>query len=152
MKTKTFQRISCCNLIFVMLIICVFSVMVLGERQTRAEAVTLNAPTEITSNSMTLSWTESTDAEFSAYKLYRDTQSPVTASSKLVTTINVSSTLSFTDTGLKERTTYFYRIYIVNTSGFSNGSNEVNGTTLNEVPTAVTLNEPMQITIYSITT
>ena len=151
MKTKTFQRISCCNLIFVMLIICVFSVMVLGERQTRAEAVTLNAPTEITSNSMTLSWTESTDAEFSAYKLYRDTQSPVTASSKLVTTINVSSTLSFTDTGLKERTTYFYRIYIVNTSGFSNGSNEVNGTTLNEVPTAVTLNEPMQITIYSIT-
>lgn len=140
----------------IVLLIFLSTIISIGEHQSRNSAetpvaVNLKKPTNITTDSMVLSWTKSKDVNFSAYKLYRDTKPKVGQSSTLVTTVNIISILSFQDTSLHERTTYYYKVYVQNKNGSSNGSNEVNGTTKNKAPTAITLFEPSILTKNSIT-
>lgn len=156
MRIKYLSHVIMLVLGILVLSVCLSSIVGLGERQSGGPdkspvAVILNKPTNITSESMILSWTQSKDADFSAYRLYRDIKPMVNQSSSLVTTINIISTLSFQDTGLSERTTYYYRTYVVNKNDSVNGSNEVNGTTKNKAPAGITLKQPSIITKNSIT-
>jgi hypothetical protein len=93
-------------------------------------AVSLNPITQVTSDSITLNWTRSTDDHFTAYKIYRDTQSGVDAiTSVLAGSVTDQATTVFTDTDLPAATTFWYAVYVVNDLDEGTKSNEESGTT-----------------------
>ncbi len=94
------------------------------------QPVTLNVPDEVAIQSMRLSWNNVNDSDFAAYALYRSETSTVDTSSELVATITDQAATEFTDTALQARTTYYYRVYLVNTSSVYSPSNSVSATTL----------------------
>ncbi|NQU68886.1 MAG: carboxypeptidase regulatory-like domain-containing protein [Candidatus Marinimicrobia bacterium] len=96
------------------------------------DAVILNDPAEITFNSMGLSWSVSEASDFYAYQLYRGTTASVDENSILITTVTNRYTLSYSATTLTEGTEYYFRLYVVDASGQTSGSNIVNATTLVE--------------------
>ncbi|OGQ04081.1 MAG: hypothetical protein A3F82_07035 [Deltaproteobacteria bacterium RIFCSPLOWO2_12_FULL_44_12] len=71
-----------------------------------------------------LNWTKLSGA--TGYKIYRSTTSPVTTSSTLVDTVGDVAT--YTDSGLTNSTTYYYRIVGILSGGDSGLSSEVSGT------------------------
>lgn len=95
-----------------------------GARPSRLEA-----PTDITASTITLSWTKNNDDIFKAYSLYRSEKSPVDTSSRRVAYITDRDVISFTDTGLEPGRIYYYRVYVVDINGDSNGSEEIAVTT-----------------------
>ena len=93
-------------------------------------AVTLSDPTNISTDAMELSWTQSSDSDFASYKLYQSTNTTVTQGSTLVgSEITEKTTLTMTVTGLAENTTYYFRVYICDSGGLCTYSNTVSGTT-----------------------
>ena len=98
-------------------------------------AVVLQDPTNITDKSMYLSWTRSTEDDFSAYKLYRDTSPTVTENSTLVSTITDRFSNTETVTGLTSGVTYYFRVFVMDLAGQNSGSNIVSGTTLPQLGT-----------------
>ena len=79
-----------------------------------------------------LSWTQSLDADFQQYEIYRSTAAGVNRSSALIATIEDIATLAYTDDTLYDTDqTYYYRVFVVDTqsNGSSVGSNEVSVTT-----------------------
>ena len=70
-----------------------------------------------------------------SYNVYRGISAGGEGSTA-VGTVN-GTTLSFTDTGLTNGTTYYYTVKAVNSAGTSSASNEANAT-----PTAVTATAP----------
>ena len=104
-------------------------------------AVTLSEPTAVSTSRIALDWTESEDEDFEAYKIYRNETGAVSENDQLVTTITELNLTYYDDTGLRENTTYYYRVYTQDESGFTTRSNEVEATTKNEAPPAVTLFE-----------
>jgi len=89
--------------------------------------VTLNAPTEIDTTSVTLSWTQSDAHDFAFYRLYRDLIATVTTGSTLVVELDEAAFTSFHDTELTAGTRYYYRVFVVDegTEVKSTGSNTV---------------------------
>jgi hypothetical protein len=81
-----------------------------------------------------LRWAGEVEADFTSYRVYRDISSSVTTSSDLVTTVHVASTKVFVDVAVADNTTYYYRVYVTNTSGLSAGSNIASATTLVNTP------------------
>jgi formylglycine-generating enzyme required for sulfatase activity len=83
-----------------------------------------------TKTSITLSWTQSTSADFAAYKIFRSTSAGVSDLSTPVATITDYLTSFYIDEGLDSSVFYYYRVY--NFAGLSAGvaSNEVKGLTL----------------------
>jgi fibronectin type 3 domain-containing protein len=75
-------------------------------------------------NARNIFWTRNSDADFARYELYRSTARGVTTSSSLITLIQSPEILSFADTSAVANTTYYYRVYVFDTSGLSSGSNE----------------------------
>jgi fibronectin type 3 domain-containing protein len=73
--------------------------------------------------SVTLSWTASASGSPSQYRIYRGTKSDGEANTPVGTTN--ATTTTFTDTGLRNNTTYFYFVQAVNGVGGSPNSNEV---------------------------
>jgi predicted phage tail protein len=113
-------------------------------------AVFLMAPTNITSSSMTLSWTENMDSDFARYETY---QSIIMGS--LGTRINISgeqSQTSYEVRGLSGSMTYYFTVRVVDSGGLYADSNQVSGTTLppNVPPVPVNLNLPTNITESSL--
>jgi len=102
-------------------------------------AVTLSQPTAISTSRIALDWTESEDEDFESYTIYRNETGAVTESDLLVTTIGDINRTYYDDSGLRENTTYYYRVYTANEGGLTTRSNEVDATTKNEAPPAVTL-------------
>ncbi len=64
-----------------------------------------------TKTSITLSWTQCTNPDFVAYKIFRSDTSGVTELSAPVTTINSAITTTYTETGLDSGIVLYYRIY-----------------------------------------
>ena len=90
-----------------------------------------------------LSWTQSAEADFASYKIYRATQPSVTTTSTLVATITTASTLSYNDyapVSPPPGTTYYYRVFVTDQAGQATGSNEQSTTLVDDPPAAVTLN------------
>jgi titin len=85
-----------------------------------------------------LRWTASTSGNPSSYRIYRGTKSDGEATTPIATVGGTVTT--FTDTGLKNGTTYFYFVDAVNAVGGSPNSNEVSvtpsGTTATPSPTS----------------
>jgi len=81
------------------------------------------------STSLNLFWSRNFNADFANYRVYRQTTPNVTTQSPLVTIIQDREETTFRDTGLSPGTTYYYRVYVFDTTGLSFGSNERSGTT-----------------------
>ena len=81
---------------------------------------------------MDLTWSVSEASDFLAYKLYRGSSASVDENSTLITTITNRYTLSYIATALTEGTEYYFRVYVVDASGQTSGSNIVNAATLAE--------------------
>jgi len=96
-------------------------------------AVVLSSPTDITANSMQLSWSQNTDSDFSNYTIYQSTTSGDIGTP--IYTIPSQSNVSCRVTGLSSYTTYYFIIRVYDTGGLHNDSNQVSGTTLTEVTT-----------------
>ncbi len=93
---------------------------------TPATASVPAAPTNLTgtpaAGSVTLHWTASTSGAPTSYAVYRGTKSGGEAVAAVGTTNG--STTTFTDTGLKSNTTYYYFVQAVNSVGGSPTTNE----------------------------
>jgi chitin-binding protein len=90
-------------------------------------AATLNNPSDITQNSMKLTWTESTEADFARYEIYQSTNSG-TLGTKIYTIADRSIT-NYTVTELSADTTYYFTIRAVDTAGLFADSVQVSGRT-----------------------
>jgi len=94
------------------------------------QAVTLATPDQITISSMRLNWNNLNDPSFKAYTVYRSTTSTVDTGSELVATITDQATTEFEDTGLQARSSYYYRVYFIDTVDTYSPSNSTSATTL----------------------
>lgn len=92
-------------------------------------AVTLLTPTLITTNSMTLTWTQSADPDFYRYQLFYSTTPGVTDLNTLATTITAVGTTSFNLTGLNPNTFYYFVVKVEANSLLTAMSNEVSAKT-----------------------
>ncbi|MCC5833411.1 MAG: hypothetical protein JJU20_01645 [Opitutales bacterium] len=94
--------------------------------------VTLLTPdsSAIGRNSVALNWTESTDADFSSYRVFRS-RSPITDIRGMspITVIDDVETVEFTDITAAPKTTYYYRVETLSEAGLRHLSNEVSGMT-----------------------
>jgi predicted phage tail protein len=91
------------------------------------EAVTLSAPTGITHNALTLSWTASGEVDFANYTVYQSTTSGTLGTA--IATLTDASTTTFTVTGLAPATTYYFTVRVTDTGGLSAYSAPVSATT-----------------------
>ncbi|MCX6825843.1 MAG: hypothetical protein NTV06_01050 [candidate division Zixibacteria bacterium] len=101
--------------------------------------VTLMA-TGQTSSSISLSWSQSQETNFSAYHIYRNSDSTVSNSSQLITIISSRTTLIYNDINLDDNTSYYYRIYVYDNTGlYSISEVAMAKTAVNLPPVAVKL-------------
>ncbi|MFQ6127506.1 MAG: fibronectin type III domain-containing protein [Thermoplasmata archaeon] len=114
------------------------------------QAVSLNDPTDITTNSMTLTWSESTDSDFARYEIYISTISGQIGF--LATIVSSRITTSVVISGLLPIMTYHFTVRVVDTGLLYSDSNQVSGTTLplNQAPTPVDLSNPTDVTNNSL--
>ncbi len=108
---------------------------------TAPEPVILTA-TALSNFEIMLNWTQSTvsPGSFAGYKVYRDLTPNVTESSRLVESITSQGITSYTDTTLNPETTYYYRLFVCNSSAQCASSEVASARTLvNEPPDAVEL-------------
>jgi fibronectin type 3 domain-containing protein len=110
---------------------------------TPATASVPSGPTNLTATAgngtVTLSWTGSSSGSPTSYSIYRGTKSDGEATTPVATTNG--TTTAFTDTGLKNGTTYFYNVAASNAVGVSPDTNEISiapGGTDTTPPTAPT--------------
>jgi hypothetical protein len=91
--------------------------------------VTLQSPSGLTHNSMIVSWSQSTEPEFVAYKVFYDTSANVTPSS--LQTSSKNNALLTTDTlkNLLDNKHYYVKVFVYNSHATSSGSNIVQATT-----------------------
>ena len=109
-------------------------------------AVTIESSPATSQDRVALEWSESTATDFAAYRVYRNETGAVTDLDELVAEItNVSATFH-DDQGLTENTTYYYRVYTVDTGGLTSRSDEASATTDNAPPPATFLENATQVT------
>ncbi len=100
---------------------------------------------------VTLNWSESLDAQFQGYAIYRAEAADVDSLSRLVGTITSAAILTQQDTDVIEGHTYYYRVYVRNNLGLETGSNIVQAQVTNlRPPAAVTLQQPTSIGVTSV--
>ena len=91
------------------------------------ETVTLSYPTDITENSMKLSWTESIDTDFENYTIFQSSNKG--SLENPIHVITDKSTTSYTIVDLPPASAYYYTIRIYDTGGLYSDSNQVDGRT-----------------------
>ena len=92
--------------------------------------VVLEPAIDITSHSARLTWHKYSGGDFRAYELRRSEDPGVNWNSELVARITDQNDTTFVDNFLRSNTTYYYRVFIVDTLNFrSLGSNEIDFTT-----------------------
>jgi hypothetical protein len=92
-----------------------------------------NKPTNLSASALStteikLTWSDNSDNE-DGFKLERKEEGGTYTEIKTLP----ANTTSYTDTGLKPNTTYYYRIRAYNSVGYSDYSNEANATTQKEI-------------------
>jgi hypothetical protein len=97
---------------------------------TPATASVPSGPANLTattgSRSVKLRWTRSTSGNPASYSIYRGSM-PDGEATTPIATINATTT-TFTDSGLKNHSTYFYQVTANNAVGASTGSNQIMAT------------------------
>ena len=87
----------------------------------------------ITANSIGLSWTSNIEADLDHYNVYRGTTAGFVVNSSTIP-LAQSATNTYSDTGLPQSSTYYYKVAAVDTSGNKgNVSDEISATTLTQV-------------------
>jgi len=100
---------------------------------------------------ITLNWTRSEAKDFSRYELRRSEGGYVDETSTLVGSFDNVSDTTFTDTGLADTTSYYYRIYTYDQDGLSAGSDQLEVRTRNiNPPSPVQLDQPSQVDTFSV--
>jgi hypothetical protein len=115
------------------------------------EVVTLQTPEAVSTSAIVVEWSRSTDLDAASYRLYRNEVGAVGEGDPVVAEIPDINHPYWEDTGLRENTTYYYRVSIVDGGGLATRSNEVSARTKNIAPPAVVLNEAGQIDSTSAT-
>lgn len=95
--------------------------------------VTLASPAaeDIQRNSINLSWTESEDADFASYRLYRSRTAGFDfGDGLLIAQIDNRATTTVTDIGCSPKTTYYYQLVTQNNAGLIHASNAIAVTTM----------------------
>jgi hypothetical protein len=105
--------------------------------------VTNNDPTNITGDSMSLSWTRNEDFDFRKYVVYCSTS--FNDLGQKVDEITDKSDTTYQMTGLAEGTTYYCIVRVYDSGGLFSDSNQVSGKT-NSPPNPVILSDPTEIT------
>jgi hypothetical protein len=104
------------------------------------QPVSIVSTIAISTYEISLNWTQSTSPNFQAYRLYRANNGNVNTTSTLVSTIGNKASSGYTDTALNANTQYYYRIYVVDSFGFTAASNVDSARTqVNTAPVAVVL-------------
>ena len=110
------------------------------------EGVQLIGAIDSTVNMITIRWEQSTEENFAAYRIYRDTNEGVTDDPALfVQGLDFQSQTTYPDGSLEQGVTYYYRIYVVNDLGEATGSNEISASTFDALPVPVTLSDPSAV-------
>ncbi len=110
------------------------------------EAVQLFGSIDSTTNSITINWEESSDDNFIAYRIYRDTQTGVTDDPALfVRGLDFITQTTYPDSDLQEGVTYYYRLYVANDLDETAGSNEIAASTFDALPSPVDLSDPSAV-------
>lgn len=88
------------------------------------KGTTLQEALEVTGTSVKLSWNKSEISDFLEYKLYRHSTSGLDESTGTLVHVatNANDTV-FTEQGLRDNQTYFYRVFVRNSFGLYGGSN-----------------------------
>ena len=102
--------------------------------------VTIQSQQAASTSRITLEWSQSPDADFKAYHVYRNTTGAVTGEDDLVAEIEDIAETYHDDADLRENTLYYYRVFTIDQAGLSARSNEVSAQTRNAAPPAVVLN------------
>jgi len=102
--------------------------------------LSLRTPTAVSTSRIALAWDETADLDFEAYRLYRNETGTVSEEDELIVEVTGEREAFWDDEGLTENTTYHYRLYTYDEAGLFTRSNEIEATTSNEAPSAVTLN------------
>jgi fibronectin type 3 domain-containing protein len=93
--------------------------------------------------SVSLRWTQSTDPDFAAYRLFRSEGGFVDSTDVLAASSTNRSTVELTDGQVAEGATYAYRVYVRSSAGQESGSNQVLVTVPNlRPPEPVNLDPP----------
>jgi len=94
------------------------------------DPVVLSQPAPRDTTRLVLTWSQSTAPDFSYYSVYRSLTSPVDTTASPIVFLNGNRlNTQYVDSGLQPRTTYYYRVFVVDTGGLQAGSAEVAGTT-----------------------
>lgn len=110
------------------------------------DAVWLIGSIDSTISMITIIWEESTEENFAAYRIYRDTQTGVTDDPALfVQGLDFRSQTTYPNSGLDQGVTYYYRIYVVNDLDETAGSNEIAASTYDALPIPVELSDPSAV-------
>lgn len=107
--------------------------------------VVLSKPSNVTYKSMEITWTQSAEQQFGAYKLYYDISSNVTETSNLAADITDIFKTTYTLDNLNENTRYYFRLFTYNANGTKSGSNVVDSTTPVLNPPTLTISSPVFI-------
>ncbi len=104
------------------------------------EAVQLVGVVDSTTSSITIRWVASMDEHFLYYRVYSDTLAGVEEDPEyLVQQLSNINQTQYSDIGLIEGVTYYYRVFVVNDLFESAGSNEIMGSTYDAYPDPVVL-------------
>ena len=74
---------------------------------------------------VTVRWTQAEATEFSAYQVFRSETAGVDSSSRQIRSEPTRNTLQYTDTDVVEGRQYYYRVYVLATTGMQSGSDTV---------------------------
>lgn len=119
------------------------NIMVIDRDVAPSEAI-LSDPSEMTHNSIKISWIQSTEADFASYDIYQSTSHGTLGTKILTITDRLVSSYIVTD--LLANTTYYFTIRVVDNAGLFTDSNQVAGTTAQSVEDGSTLTWILGIT------
>lgn len=112
------------------------------------DPVTLDAPSNVTETSVSLSFSRCLAPTFAQYRIFRGEHQNLDTDPerRLLTTITSAGTTTYDDrTELEQGMTYYYRVDVVDGNGAASPSNTVSTTIPDLPPPAVTLNVPTSI-------
>lgn len=104
-------------------------------------AVNLETPNSVSESGIALAWGRSADRDFRSYRIYRNSTGAVSDADTLLARITDADRTFLDDSGLRENTLYYYRVYVDDAGGLFSRSNEVEARTGNAAPPPVQLNE-----------
>jgi fibronectin type 3 domain-containing protein len=110
-------------------------------------AVVLSTVSPLSSTTMQLAWTQSDAHDFASYTIRRDESAIVDESSTLVRTVANRTSTSLVDSGLRENTRYYYRVFVTDTADSTSASAVGSAVTMNAAPPPVALTEVGHTTV-----